>query len=161
MLIFVLAFSMPVQAAVKKITAEECKGEAPEDYPKISTGKTRITLKCKTWNTAGCLIFTAPKTGTYKFTIKNSTTSSILVGTSKGSPLNDSPENLNLGRRKNYQGPYSGKLQFMKGDSVYVTLSQADLETGNYRNGKVTLIIKKIKNKSIIRMIKHTRILSA
>ncbi len=137
MLIFVLAFSMPVQAAVKKITAEECKGEA------------------------GCLIFTAPKTGTYKFTIKNSTTSSILVGTSKGSPLNDSPENLNLGRRKNYQGPYSGKLQFMKGDSVYVTLSQADLETGNYRNGKVTLIIKKIKNKSIIRMIKHTRILSA
>lgn len=144
-LVFVLAFSVPAQAAVKKITAESCKGEAPADYPEISTGKSRVTLKCKTWNTAGCLIFTAPKTGTYKFTFKNSTAGSALVGTSTGSPLNDSPENLHLGSTKYHKGPDSGKLYLKKGDSVYVSLSLADLETGNYENGKLTLVIKKIK----------------
>ena len=44
-LVFVLAFSVPAQAGVKKITAKECKGEAPADYPEVKTGKTRVTLK--------------------------------------------------------------------------------------------------------------------
>ena len=142
-LVFVLAFSVPAQAAVKKITAAACEGEAPADYPEVKTGKTRVTLKCKTWNTAGCLIFTAPKAGTYKFAFKNSTSGSTLVGTSVGSPLNDSSGHIHLGKTKYYEGPSSGTLKFEKGDSIYISLSQADLETENYENGKLTLVISK------------------
>ena len=142
-LIFVLVFSAPTQAAVKKITAAECKGEAPADYPKITTGKTRVTLKCKTWNTAGSLIFTAPKAGTYKFTVKNYTTSSTWVSSSVGSPMNEVI--FGIGKNNRWNGPYSAKMKFKKGESIYLSLFQSDLKTDKYENGKLTLVIKKVK----------------
>ena len=142
-LVLVLAFSVPAQAATKKVTAEACEGENPRDYPKITTGKTRVTLKQKTWNAPGCLIFTAPKAGTYKFTVKNYTASSTWVSASVGSPLNEVI--FGIGRTSSWNGPYSAKLKFKKGDSIYISMFQSDLNTDKYVNGKLTLVIKKVK----------------
>ncbi len=142
-IVLVLAFSMPAQAAVKKASAAACEGENQADYPKITTGKTRITLKCKTWNNAGCLTFTAPKAGTYKFTVKNFTAGSTWVSASVKSPLNEVI--FGIGRTRQWNGPYSAKMKFEKGDSIYISLFQSDLETDKYENGKLTLVIKKVK----------------
>lgn len=142
-LVFILAFSMPAQAAVKKVAAAACEGEAPADYPKITTGQFRVTSKNKTWNAPGCLIFTAPKAGTYKFTVKNYTAGSTWVSASVGSPLNEVI--FGIGRTKSWNGPYSAKLKFEKGDSIYISMFQSDWDTGKYENGKLTLVIKKVK----------------
>ena len=142
-LVFVLAFSVPAQAAVKKITAAACEGEDQTDYPTITTGKTKVTLKCKSWNAPGCLIFTAPKAGTYKFSVKNYTAGSTWVSASAGSPLNEVI--FGIGRTRQWNGPYSAKMKFEKGDSIYISLFQSDLETDKYENGKLTLAIKKVK----------------
>lgn len=141
-LVFVLAFSMPAQAASKKVTAAKCLGEQAADYPKIKTGKTRVILKCKTWNAPGSLIFTAPKSGTYKFTVKNYTASSTWVSASIESPLNEVI--FGIGKTNSWNGPYSTKLKFEKGDSIYLSLFQKDLKTDKYVNGKLTLVIKKV-----------------
>lgn len=142
-LVFVLAFSVPTQAAAKKVTAAECLGEQAADYPKIKTGKTRVTLKCGTWNAPGSLIFTAPEAGTYKFTVKNYTASSTWVSASVGSPLSEVI--FGIGKTDSWNGPYSAKLKFEKGDSIYLSLFQSDLKTDKYVNGKLTLVIKKVK----------------
>jgi len=142
-LIFAFAFSMPAQAATKKVTAVDCE-DGMQNYPAVTTGTYSVKVASDTWEngTYGCLKFKAKKAGTYKFTLKNT-----------GNPTVNIISAFGKNKVSNHQGSstktipskesISVKYKLEKGDTVY--LSVCAIDCGFPISGKAKLVIKKVK----------------
>jgi len=136
-LIFAFAFSMPAQAAAKKVTAVKFE-EGKKDYPEVKTGKYSVTVNSSIDGGAEVVKFTAKKAGTYKFTVKKDKNSQMM-GPSVALFKNKFPsQDAAYGSQEK---PVKYKLK--KGDTVYVGILM--IEFGMLYDDKATLVIKKVK----------------
>ena len=136
-LIFVLACSIPAQAAAKKVTAAKFE-QSKKDYPAVKTGKYSVIVNSSIDGEAGVVQFTAKKAGTYKFTIKKDKNSTMIV------PSVSLSKNQLLSQDAFYgmqEKPEKYKLK--KGDTVYIGIVM--VEFGMLYDDKATLVIKKVK----------------
>lgn len=142
-LVFALLFSVPVQASAKKVTAVKYE-KGKKDYPKITTGTYRVTLKYAKGN-GNCIMFQARKTGTYRFKLKNTTsTFGTRIYLWKNQPPKSNSNSADKGIFYEGDGDSdSAKLKLKKGDTVYISMDMNSCF--DYISGKLTLAIKKVK----------------